>query len=238
MPLLLGVIPFGFITGATAVDAGIPPLQAILMSSLVFAGAAQLAAIELYDQAAPVGIIVLTAVIVNLRHLMYSASIAPYFNRFSSGWRWVCAYGLTDQTYAVSLTEFQSNSHSPQSSRVFYLGAAVTIWVAYQLSTTAGVVIGARIPSELSLSFAVPLTFIALLFTVIEDRTTTIAALVAGSIGVLSGWLPYELGLLSGALVGVAVATFIQQSRTVADSSQEISACSEAPDTQTERDNS
>lgn len=207
-PLLLGVIPFGLITGVAAVTAGIPPVQAIAMSMIVFAGAAQLAAIDLIGQTSPITVVILTAVVINVRHVMYSASIAPYFDRFTDGWKWLCAYALTDQTYAVALTEFQSNEHTPRTRRWFYLGAAVTIWGAYQTSTAVGVLVGARIPPTLSLGFAVPLTFIALLFTALDDQPTWVAAVAAGVLSLLGGVLPLDLGLvvatLGGVLVGVA----------------------------------
>lgn len=209
IPILLGIIPFGLITGVTAVDAGIPPIQAIAMSAIVFAGASQLAAIDLIGNTAPVAVVVVTAIIINLRHVMYSASIAPYLQRLSGPWKWLCAYGLTDQTYAVSLTEFRVKNYTASTRKWFYLGAAVTLWGTWQLGTIVGVVAGAQIPSGLSLEFAVPLTFIALLFPALEDRPTILAAIVAGAISAIAGVLPFDLGLvvatLGGITAGVAV---------------------------------
>ena len=202
-PLLLGVVPFGLITGVAAVSAGIPPVQAIAMSVIVFAGAAQLAAIDLISQTAPITVVILTAVIINVRHVMYSASIAPYFERFTDGSKWLCAYGLTDQTYAVALAEFTANEHTPRTRWWFYLGAAITIWVAYQASTTIGVLAGAQLPAALSLGFVIPLTFIALLITALDSRSTWVAAVAAGTVALFGGVLPFDLGLVVGALSGV-----------------------------------
>jgi 4-azaleucine resistance transporter AzlC len=212
-PILLGIIPFSIITGVAAVEAGIPPLEAIGMSIIIYAGAAQLAAIELIGQTAPVVIIVLTAVVVNLRYIMYSASLAPHFRGFSMPTKWLSAYVLTEQAYAVSITEFQATAPSDRSRKWFYLGGAVLSWVVWQVGTIAGVALGGNVPAGLSFEFAVPLTFMALLFSVLDDRSTEVVALVAGGTSVCFAPLPYNLGLIAAAGVGIATGVVIDLRR-------------------------
>ncbi|MFB6103031.1 MAG: AzlC family ABC transporter permease [Haloplanus sp.] len=215
LPLLLGLIPFGLVAGVAAVDAGLSPVQAVGLSAVVFAGASQLAAVDLLGRDASIAVVVLTAVVINLRMSMYSASIAPYFESFRRRWEVLCAYLLTDMSYALAIAEF-SEDEAPTSGtadthrRWYYLGAAGTIWAVWQAATVAGVVLGASIPDEWGVSFAVPLVFLSLLVPELSDRPRVIAALVGGSVAVAgSGW-PLNLGLLGGALAGVAAGTAVE----------------------------
>jgi 4-azaleucine resistance transporter AzlC len=199
-PVLVGVVPFGLVAGAAAVDAGLSGLQAVGLSVVVFAGASQLAAIDLLGNDAPLVVVVGTILVINLRMVMYSASIAPAFGDLRARWRALAAYLLTDQAYALSVTR-----ESEDGSRLaYYLGVAAPLWVVWQLCTVAGVVVGARVPPWLPLDFALPLVFLAILVPAIEDGTTAAAALVGGALATLGTGLPYELGLPLGAVCGVA----------------------------------
>ena len=204
-PILLGVVPFGLVAGVTAVEAGMSPGQAVAMSVVVFAGASQLAAIELIGNTAPVGVIVGTALVINLRFVMYSASVAPYFRRLSAPARWVSAYVLTDQAYAVSLAEFRDTTPEERSRLWYYLGSALSLWVTWQVATAVGAVAGAAVPAGFSLEFAVPLTFLALLVPAVEDRHTAAVAAVSGAGGVAAAVLPFDLGIVTAGAVGVAL---------------------------------
>lgn len=201
-PLLLGVIPFGLVAGVAAVNAGLTLEQALGMSVIVFAGASQLAALELIGQDAPLTVIVATAVVINLRMLMYSASIAPYFRSLRGRVRGAAAYLLTDQAYALSVSVYRSDGAIDRLG--YYLGAAATLWIVWQLSTVAGVLIQAGVPDGLGLDFAVPLVFLALLIPAMEDGPTTVAGALGGGFAVLGAGLPLNLGLLVGASVGIA----------------------------------
>ena len=199
-PVVLGIVPFGLVAGAAAVDTGLSGLQAVGLSVVVFAGASQLAAIELLGEGAPLAVVVGTVLVVNLRMLMYSASIAPRFRGVAARWKALVAYLLTDQAYAMSLTTFRERD---VSRRGYYLGTAAPLWVVWQLCTVVGVVVGARVPAWLPLDFALPLVFLALLVPAIEDGGTAAAGLVGGSLATLGAGLPYELGLPLGAVAGV-----------------------------------
>lgn len=200
-PLLLGVAPFGLVAGIAAADAGLDLAQALGMSVFVFAGASQLAALDLVSRNAPLTVVVVTATVINLRMVMYSASIAPYLRDLSAKWKGGLAYLLTDQVYALSLASYRSNRSSDR--KAYYLGAAITLWTVWQLTTLAGVALGTGVPESWGLEFAVPLVFLALLVPAIEDGPTTIAALAGGAVAVAGAGLPLNLGLLVGATVGI-----------------------------------
>jgi len=206
-PFLLGIVPFGLVYGVTAVDQGLPPTIVAAMSALVFAGAAQLAAVDLVARGAPAVVVLTTILVVNLRYPMYAASIAPHFRAFSSRWRALCAYLMTDQAYAVALTEYRERDPSPARRKWYYLGAAGTLWVAWQASTITGVLVGAQVPPGLSLEFAIPLTFLALLVPNVTGRSSALAAGIGGVGTVLGTNLPYDVSLVVAALVGVLAAT-------------------------------
>jgi predicted branched-subunit amino acid permease len=208
-PFLLGVVPFGLVYGVTAADQGLPPTVVAAMSAVVFAGAAQLAAVDLVARGAPAVVVVTTILVVNLRYPMYAASIGPHFRAFSSRWRALCAYLMTDQAYAVALTEYREREPSPERRLWYYLGAAGTLWVAWQLSTVTGILVGARVPPGLSLEFAIPLTFLALLVPNVTDRPSALAAIVGGVGTVLGTNLPYDVSLVVAALLGVVAATVL-----------------------------
>jgi 4-azaleucine resistance transporter AzlC len=202
LPSLLGLLPFGLVAGVAAVNAGLSPLQAIGLSAVVFAGASQLAAVDLLSQDASLAVVAVTAVVINLRMAMYSASIAPYVESFRRRWAVACSYLLTDVSYALSIAEFTDDSGTDRLW--YYLGVAGAIWVVWQLTTVAGVLLGAGIPESWGVGFAVPLVFLTLLVSDVSDRPRLVAALVGGGVAVVGANWPLNLGLVGGALTGVA----------------------------------
>jgi 4-azaleucine resistance transporter AzlC len=197
------------IYGALALQAGIPVLPAQLMSSIVFAGSSQFITTQLVTTRAPALVIVLTIAVVNLRHALYSASVAPYLQPLSRTWKLALSYLLTDEAYAIAITEYQQAGDSP-GMRWYFLGAGLALWTTWQLSTAAGILLGAVIPEGWSLEFTLPLTFIALLISALKDRATTAAALAAGVIAVLLFQLPYKLGLIAAAGVGIITGLWLE----------------------------
>lgn len=207
-PVLVGIIPFGLIAGATAVRVGLSGLEAVGLSVIVFAGASQLAAIELFGQDAPIAVVIVTALVINLRLTMYSASLAPYFREQATRWRGGVAYLLTDQAYALAVTRFRTDE--AVNRRWYYLGAAAPLWAVWQICTIVGVLAGARVPESLPLDFAVPLTFLALLIPSITDRSSAVAAAIGGTVAVVGAGLPLNSGLITGALFGVLVGLLVE----------------------------
>jgi len=212
LPLLLGIVPFALVAGIAAIEAGLTPAQALGMSVIVFAGASQLAAIELLGETASLAVVVATAVVINLRMSMYSASIAPHFRHLRRRTRAVLAYVLTDQAYALAVAKYADDEGTDRKR--YYLGVAVTLWTVWQVGTLAGVFVGAQVPSEWGLTFAVPLVFLALLVPAMTDRPTTLAAVVGGGVAVLAAGFPFNLGLLAGAACGIAAGLVTEAGET------------------------
>jgi 4-azaleucine resistance transporter AzlC len=204
LPILMGVIPFGLIYGVSARGAGIAPTAAQAMSFIVFAGSAQFVTAQLIGAAVPGGIIILTAVIINLRHALYSASVAPYLKRLHPLWQLLLAYLLTDEAYAVTITHYQQRGDTTRK-HWYFLGAGLALWSTWQISTAIGVVLGAQVPASWSLDFTLPLTFIALVVPILKDRAGLAAALAAGSVAVLAAGLPLKFGLIIATLIGITI---------------------------------
>jgi len=208
LPILLGVSPFGLIYGVLALSAGLPAALAFAMSSVVFAGSAQFVGVQLIGSGAPGIVILSTTFIVNLRHVLYGASIAPHLTQLNLGWKCLLAYLLTDEAYAVTITRFSQASTPPSSSshkHWYFLGAGLAQWGAWQISTVVGIALGTQIPPGWGLDFTVALTFIALVVPALTDRPSVAAALSAGIVALLAASLPYKLGLIIAALAGIAV---------------------------------
>lgn len=220
LPMLLAVFPFGLIFGAVARDAGLPPLAALATSSVIFAGSAQFVAVSLYRDLTPAAVMVLTTLVVNLRHALYSASLAQQLRHLRPRWKWLLAYLLTDEAYAVVITHYNSTARQPQYYALrhwYFFGTAITLWCSWQLSTALGILAGGQIPAGLLLDFVVPLTFIALLVPALADRAGGAAALVAGGVAAAGAALPYKLGLFAAALAGIAAGVLVEnlQARAV-----------------------
>lgn len=204
LPIMLGAVPFGLIYGVLAIGAGIPPLAAQAMSAIVFAGSAQFVMAQLVGAGVPGIVIFVTGTVINVRHALYSASLAPYLTHLRSAWKWLLAYLLTDEAYAVAITRY--NHPSPITHKHWYfLGAGFALWLSWQISTAVGVFLGAQIPASWSLDFSLALTFIALVVPALQDRATSIAAATAGVVSVVAMALPYKLGLVTAMLLGVVI---------------------------------
>lgn len=216
LPLLIGVFPFGMIYGALAVNAGLSTAAAQMMSSIVFAGSSQFIAAQLFHDTAPGFVIVLTIAVVNLRHALYSASLAPYVSSLRLRWKALLSYLLTDEAYAPTVLHYEKEENL-QYGHWFFLGAGLALWSNWQVSTAIGIFLGSAIPESWSLDFALPLTFIAMVVPVLKNRPTIAAALSAGVTALLAHSVPYKLGLILAALVGIAVGAILEGRRSSGD---------------------
>jgi len=211
LPITPGVIPFGLIYGVIAVAAGLPPILAAAMSLIVFAGSSQFIGAQMMGQAAPGPIIILTAFVVNLRHALYSFSLGPQTGHLSRRWRWLLAYLLTDEAYAATITHYHDQTIGQTHKHWFWLGSGVTLWGVWQLSTLAGVFLGAQVPASWSLDFTLALTFMGLVIPGLRDRPSRSAALTAGIVAVLAFGLPYKMGLMLAAGAGILAGTISER---------------------------
>ena len=203
-PILAGVVPFGMIAGAAAVAAGLTKPAAIGMSWILFAGASQLAAIDLLARGSAWFVVLLTVLVVNLRFVMYSAVLAPWFARLPLPAKGALAYLLTDQAFAVTVARQRSR---PGDVRLpwYYAGAALGLWSTWQASTVGGILLGAVVPAGWQLDFSIPLMFLALLVPLVVDRGSLAAAVAAGGVAVAAHGLPGNLGLILAAATGIAI---------------------------------
>jgi 4-azaleucine resistance transporter AzlC len=210
LPILIGVVPFGLIFGVLAIGAGLPPIPALAMSSIVFAGSAQFIGAQMFAALTPAPIIVLTTFVVNLRHMLYSASLAPYLQRLSARWKWLLAYLLTDEAYVVTIVNYTRPGDGTHR-HWFFLGAGLTLWIMWQASTAVGIFLGGQVPASWSLDFSLALTFIGILVPALHDRAAVAAAGVAGVTAVLAAGLPLQLGLIVAALAGIAAGLMVEK---------------------------
>ncbi len=201
-PMLPGVVPFGMLAGIAAIEAGMGAMAGLGMSVIIFAGASQLIVAQLIAEGALPLVIIATALLINLRMVMYSASLAPFYGGLPFRWKASIAYLLTDQAYALTITRFFGEGPAAHQ-RWYYMGVAVTVWLLWLLSTALGVMLGATVPAAWQIGFALPLVFLVLLVPVVNDRPTIVAAVVGGSVAVLAYDAPYHMGLTIGAVAGI-----------------------------------
>ena len=205
IPMIVGAIPFGIIFGAVAVTSGLSPWAAVGMSALVFAGSAQFIAIGMVSQGVATGFIVLTTLAVNLRHALYSASLAAYLKHLPQRWLAPLGFWLTDETYAVVIRRYVG-PHDPSSRQWYYLGSAVFMYCNWQVCTVAGILAGQRLSgiSGLGLDFAMVVTFIGIVVPFVTTRPMLLCALVSSSVAMMTTGVPNKMGLMIAAASGIA----------------------------------
>lgn len=210
VPLLIGVFPFGMIYGALALNAGLSNTASQLMSSILFAGSSQFVTTQLVHDNAPALVIILTIAVVNLRHMLYSASLAPHLKDLSLKWKILLSYLLTDEAYAPSIINYEKEGVSTYK-HWFLFGAGFALWFNWQVSTAVGIFLGTAIPETWHLDFALPLTFIAMVVPVLKNRPMIASAVSAGLMALLAYHLPFKLGLILAALTGIIVGTILEK---------------------------
>ena len=209
LPLLLGVVPFGLIFGALAISAGVPPLAAQGFSLVIFAGSAQFIAATMVGSGALPGVVVFTILIVNLRHALYSASLAPHLAHLPRRWKLALSWLLTDEAFAMASARYRRGELA--QAHWHMLGTGMALWASWQVSTSLGIALGTRLPENLPLDFALPLTFLAILRPTLVDGPSRAAAAAGGLLAVLLGGLPFKLGLVVASLAAVAIGLAVEQ---------------------------
>lgn len=192
------------------VASGIPPLVAMLMSIVVFAGASMVASAQLLASSAPALLIVFTTLVINLRFMMYSASLRLHFANAPLAQRLTVAYLTADNVYGLMLGRFAEHPDDPGKFE-YFLGAGLFVWAAWQLAVLGGILIGAGVPAAWRLEFAAPLAFIAISIPFLRERASIAAAVAAGLAVVLTTDLPYRLGIIAAAATGIAVGLLFEK---------------------------
>ena len=210
LPLFVPAVPFALVIGLAIVEADINLFSGWSGSWLIFGGAAQLTLVSLLGSGTAVLAAVTAALVVNARHLMYSAAMAPVFQKQSSWFRWVGPYVLIDQMFALTVIE---SDRDPDFFRTYYLAAGATFWTLWQITTALGIAIGPVVPEEWNLGFAVPLLFIGLVVLGIDKSSKLVAALAGAGVTFLFAGLPNRTGLLVGALAGIVIGTMMERLR-------------------------
>lgn len=213
VPMIVGAIPFGIIFGTLAGGAGLSAWQAIGMSMLVFAGSSQFIAITLLSGGAGAAVVLLTTFVVNLRHALYSATLQPFVRHLPARWRMPLAFWLTDEAFAVVQHRYAEPDASP-FKHWYYLGAALAMYLNWQLSTLVGVAFGQAVPNLAGwgLDFAMIATFVGIVVPMLRNRPQVAAALVAAVVALLAHAWPYKLGLMAAALAGIVVGVWLERS--------------------------
>jgi 4-azaleucine resistance transporter AzlC len=210
-PLLIGSIPFAIIFGALAVTNGMSPMTAAAMSAFVYAGSAQFVAVGMVAAGAGNWIIILTTLIVNLRHVLYAATLAPHLKHLSQRWLLPLGFWLTDESFMVAIQRYNQSDRSPLK-HWFHLGTTVPLYINWQFFTYVGLWAGRAIPNPAGwgLDFAFPATFLGMLMPLLISRSIIACVISAGAAAIIFYSLPHQLGLIAAALCGVAAGMIVE----------------------------
>ena len=208
MPLYVPAIPFALVIGLAVAESGMNPLLGWSTAWIIYGGAAQLTLIALLGSGTVVAAAVTAAIVVNARHLMYSAALAPKFQEQPRWFRWVGPYVLIDQLFALVMLRLDDD---PKTWRTYYLTVGAFFWSMWQVTIAIGLFVGPVIPSEWNLAFAVPILFVGLVVMGIDKSPKLVAALAGAGFTFLFAGLPNRGGLLVGAFVGVLAGTFAER---------------------------
>jgi predicted branched-subunit amino acid permease len=201
MPLTMAIIPLGMVCGAAAVAAGMTAWQAFSMGWVIFAGSAQIVLVQLNSSGAPLAVIIATATLINLRFMMYSASLGPQLGALGKPWRMLLAYLITDQAAVLGIMRYMEPGDR-RCRHWYLLGVSGATWLCWQLSSLLGIVLGSLMPQDWSLDFILPLTFISIIVPLLSNRAMLLAGIAGGAAAVLL-ILPLRLNLIAATLIGV-----------------------------------
>lgn len=210
LPLYVPAIPFALVIGLAVVESGVHPFIGWSGSWLIFGGAAQLTLISLLGTGTAIIAAIAAALVVNARHVMYSAALAPAFQKQP---RWMQLFGpylLIDQVFALSSLR---RVDDPASFRTYYLTVGAIFWTLWQVTTAAGLLVGPVVPADWNLKFAVPILFLGLVVMGIDKSPKLVAALVGGGATFIFAGLPNRSGLLIGAFAGIVAGTVAERWR-------------------------
>ena len=207
-PLMIPVVPFGLIFGVLAIDVGFTPLETMGMSLIIFGGASQIVLLQLFSGGASSLVIISSVGAVNSRHLLYGAVVSEHLSDLKLIWKIIISYFLIDQAFARSNEYFKKNK---DENKYFHLvGGGATCWIIWQSTTFFGIILGAAIPEKLGLSFAIPLTFLALLINDFRKLINVVVIVVSGFVATLGyNLIPFKAYVIVAALIGLLSAIIL-----------------------------
>lgn len=218
-PMLIGIVPFGLVAGAAPIEEGLSVAQATGMSMLIFAGASQIAMVDVLGSGGGAAVAVATVLTINLRMVLYSASLAPLLAGQTLRSRLAGGYLLVDQVYALGVVRFDGRD-DPRLRMPYYFGVVGLLWTSWQVTTVLGALGGSQVPDDVPLDFAAPLVFLVLLVPVLTARHAQVAAAVGGVAAVaVAEWGPARLSILLGGVAGIVAGTLAEARWPAADRS-------------------
>ncbi len=208
-PLLIPVVPFGIIFGVIGMELGLGPFMTCAISIIICGGASQIVLIQLFSGGASPLIILGSVGAVNSRHLLYGAVLSEYLANLNIFWKIILSYLNYDQSFAVSYIYFKHNKNK-NNFHFHLLGSGLILWFIWQLSTLAGVILGSIVPEELGLSFAIPLTFLAILVSEFRKLNNVLVMLFSGIVATIGyDLIPFKSYIIVTALLSLIFATFL-----------------------------
>jgi len=212
LPLLIPVVPFGIIFGAIGIELGFGPYVTYATSIIIFSGASQIVFLQLLSAGASSIVAITSSSVISTRHLLYGAVVTQYLSNLSIYWKISLSYILTDQAFAVSNEYFKKNKKD-KFKHYYLLGAGVTLWITWQLTTIIGILLGSIVPEELGLTFTIPLTFLALLLNYFRKFDHIIVIIVSGVLSVIMYDAPFKSYIIFSSLISLFIAYLIVKMR-------------------------
>ncbi|PYG26872.1 AzlC family ABC transporter permease [Pelagimonas varians] len=206
MPFFLVIAPFATLFGVLATESGLSVFETVAFSVAVIAGSAQFAALQLMNENAPLLVVIVSALIVNLRMAMYSAALVPYLGPLPLWKRVIAAYFIVDVTYAASAIDYEKHPDENVSQKfAYFMGVMTPVCPLWYVFAALGAFLGASIPSENGLDFALPIAFIAMVAPALRTKAHQGAAMTSCLLALGLIWVPFNLGLIFASLGGMAV---------------------------------
>ncbi len=207
-PLMIPVVPFGLIFGVLSIDIGFSPIETMGMSLIIFGGASQIILLQLFSGGASSLVIISSVGAVNSRHLLYGAVVSEHLSDLKLIWKILISYFLIDQAFARSNEYFKKNNDKNKYFHLF--GGGITCWIIWQTTTFLGIVLGAFIPEKLGLSFAVPLTFLALLVNDFRKLINVIVIIISGLVATFGfNYVPYKAYVIVAGVTALITAAIL-----------------------------
>ena len=208
LPLMIPVIPFGIIFGAIGIEIGFSPLLTYATSIIIFSVASQIVILQLLSAGASSLVAITSSSVISARHLLYGAVLSQHLNHLSIYWKIGLSYLITDQAFAVSNEYFKKNNYN-KFKHYHLIGSGLTLWIIWQITTIIGIFLGSIVPEELGLTFAIPLTFLALLINYLRNYKHIIVIIVSGVSSLIFFGVPFKSYIILSSIISLIVATFL-----------------------------